>query len=145
MDGAFPGRPHLVLTYVFDAQPDLAATVSEKRGKVADLRDARRARERGDILRTLKEEYARSMTSVANLLAALDGQGIALFQEELDFHLSYLAEQAYVQIWRTRDLPGFRSDRPGAWKPDAIRFAKLLPKGLQLLDGKCAEDPLVRF
>jgi hypothetical protein len=112
---------------------------------MSEIERTRQAQERGDILRTLKEDYSRSMTSVANLLGALDAQGIALSARDLEAHLIYLAEQNYVQIWRARDLPRFRADRPGPWKPDSIRFAKLLSPGLQLLEGGRAEDPMVKF
>jgi hypothetical protein len=112
---------------------------------MADIEKARWARERGDILRTLKEDYVREMTSVASLVRVLDAQGTSLAQEEMEFHLIYLSAQAYVQIWRARDMPQFRRDRPARASGDTIMFAKLLPKGLQLLDGLIAEDPLVAF
>lgn len=108
---------------------------------------ARHAQERGDILRTLKEDYQSEMTSIRNLIGALDAQGIALSPDGVAFHLVYLADQGYVRIWRAGDLPHQRKDRRTArWvKPDTILFAKLLPKGLQLLDGHGAEDPGVSF
>lgn len=112
----------------------------------SELEKARHASERGDILRTLKEDYSREMTNLGSLLRALDAQGVALGLESLCFHLQYLADSGYVQIWRTRDLPGFRTDRAHvAGHPDAIRFAKLLPRGLQLLDGLVPEDVSIAF
>jgi hypothetical protein len=114
---------------------------------MTDVDLMRHAAARGSIIRTLSEDYTAAMTSVRNLLGALDLQGISLSQADLEFHLSYLADSGYVQIWRTRDLPGYRNDRRVRdWmKPDSIMFAKLLPKGLQLLDGRIAEDPLIKF
>ncbi len=112
-----------------------------------EIEKARHARERGDILRTLKEDYQREMTSVNSLAQALDAQAVTLSQEGLEFHLTYLEGQEYVKIWRARDLPNFRKDRRSArWgKLETMMFAKLLPKGLQLIDGLIAEDPLVTF
>jgi hypothetical protein len=112
-----------------------------------DVERARHMRERGDILRTLKEDYRSEMTSLRSLLGALDAQGMSLAPEGLEFHLTYLEAQGYVRLWRAKDMPGYRRDRHGRnWqKPDAIQFAKLLPRGLQLIDGQVAEDPLVIF
>lgn len=110
-----------------------------------EVEKQRHALERGDILRTLKEDYQSSMTPVRTLRGALDAQGVSLSHDDLAFHLSYLSDGGYVRLWRARDLPGFRSDRERFLKPDAVMFAKLLPKGLQLLDGLIAEDPSVKF
>lgn len=114
---------------------------------MTEIENARHARERGDILLTLKEDYLQAMTSVRNLLGAMDAQGMSLSEGSLCFHLQYLKQSGYIQLWRHRDLDTFRTDRRGGnWvKPDAILFAKLLPKGLQLIDGKVEEDPLVAF
>jgi hypothetical protein len=114
---------------------------------MTDVDLARHAAARGSIIRTLAEDYTSAMTSVRNLLGALDLQGISLSQSDIEFHLSYLADSGYVGIWRAKDTPGFRVDRRVRdWiKPDTILFAKLLPKGLQLLDGRIAEDPLIKF
>jgi hypothetical protein len=112
-----------------------------------ELEKSRHAAQRGDILRTLKEDYTSTMTSLRSLLYALDLQGSSLSADGLGFHLTYLEGQGYVQLWRYRDMPHFRKDRPvtGAVKVDTIMFAKLLPKGLQLLDGLIPEDPSVVF
>ena len=114
---------------------------------MADLEKQRHAAERGDLLRTLKEDYTAEMTSTRSLLRALDAQGIALSQEGLGFHLTYLEEQGYIKAWRAREMPGARKDRrmKGWTKPETVMFAKLLPKGLQLIDGLIEEDPLVTF
>ncbi len=114
---------------------------------IADMRQVRHTAERGDILRTLKEDYQAEMTTLRTLLSALDLQGTPLSQEDLEFHLTYLAAQGYVQVWRARDMPNHRADRRGrGWeKPSTMLFAKLLPRGLQLLDGAIPEDPQIRF
>jgi len=114
---------------------------------MTEIEQARHVRERGDILRTLKEDYLADMTSVESLARALDAQGISLSPEGLVFHLIYLEQQGYVRIWRMRDLPQYRTDRRGRRiaKPDAVMFTKLQPKGLQLIDGQIPVDPLVAF
>ncbi len=107
----------------------------------------RHALERGALIRTLKEDYTAEMTSVRALIGALDLQGVSLALKDLCFHLEVLADGGYVRIWRARDMPGFRADRLSeSWaKPATILFAKLLPKGLQLLDGLIPEDPSIKF
>jgi hypothetical protein len=112
---------------------------------MTEIEQARHVRERGDILRTLKEDYLAEMTSVGSLARALDAQGISLSPEGLEFHLIYLEQQEYLWIWRMRDLPQARRDRRPRVKLDAIMFTKLRPKGLQLIDGQIPEDPLVAF
>lgn len=112
---------------------------------MGDLDQARHARERGEIIRTLKEDYAARMTSVGTLLRALDALGTSLTPDSLAFHLEVLAEQEYIQVWRAKDMPGYRRDRPGTDRPATIKFCKLRARGLQLLDGLIAEDPLVAF
>jgi DNA-binding transcriptional ArsR family regulator len=113
----------------------------------SDMEHIRHRRERGDILRTLKEDYHQDMTSLRSLAGALDLQGIPLSQDGLEFHLRYLEDQGYVKIWRYRDLPNFRRDRqlPRWTKADTLIFARLLPKGLHLIDALSAEDPMVTF
>lgn len=112
-----------------------------------DVDKIRYARERGDLLRILKEDYQRETTSIRNLLGTLDALGSPLSEEDLCFHLIYLADQGYIRIVRAMDMPVFRNDRrlPGWQKPKTVKFAKLLPKGLQLLDGLIHEDPMVKF
>jgi len=112
---------------------------------ILDVEQARWAGERGNVLRTLKESYVQEMTSVGSLIRVLDAQGTSLSQEDLEFHLRYLVDQGYLQIWRARDMAGFRADRPSRVKPSTMMFARLLPKGLQLIDGLIAEDPSVAF
>jgi DNA-binding transcriptional ArsR family regulator len=114
---------------------------------MSDVDLARKANERGVIIRTLREDYTAEMTSVRSLIGALDLQGISLSHEDLSFHLQLLADAGYIRIWRARELPGYRKDRRvGSFvRPETIMFAKLLPLGLRLLDGLAAEDPQVRF
>ncbi len=112
-----------------------------------EVDQARHAHERGVIIRTLKEDYTSSMTSVRSLVGALDLQGISLASKDLEFHLIYLSDAGYVRVWRAKEMPGYRKDRRASgWiKGDTIMFARLTPKGLQLLDGLIPEDPLVLF
>lgn len=112
---------------------------------MSEIEIQRYARQRGDIIRVLYEDYVSNMTPVHAIIGALDAMGTSLAAETLDFHLVYLSDSGYVKIWRTRDMPGWRSDRRGAGSPDEIRFAKLLPLGLQLLDGIVAANPGVKF
>jgi hypothetical protein len=112
---------------------------------MSEIEQARHAQERGDILRTLKEDYVREMTSVNSLLRALDAQGVSLSGDGLEFHLVHLAAKGYIQIWRAREMPGWRKDRRQGMKADTVMFARLLPLGLELLDGLAPEDPSVAF
>jgi hypothetical protein len=116
-----------------------------KSGSMNELEQARHAEERGAILRLLSQDFNSEMTSVGSLLSSLDLLGHSLGWETFCFHLNYLKEDAYIRLWLTRDMPGYRSDRIGAGSPSEIRFAKLLPKGLRLIDGHLAADPMVRF
>jgi hypothetical protein len=110
-----------------------------------EVEKQRLARRKGDIIRILQEDYRSPMTSVGSLLGALDMLGESVDPRSLQFDLIYLAQQSYIEIWQVRDLPGYRRDRINIGAPDEIRFAKLKPKGLQLLDGNAAEDPQVKF
>lgn len=114
---------------------------------MTEVEAARHAEERGLILRTLHEDYTSKMTSVNSLGRALDSMATSLSPETLDFHLVYLSQQMYIQIWRAEDMPNFRTDRKGPrWiAPQAIVFAKLLPRGVQLIDGDIPSDPKVAF
>ena len=112
---------------------------------MAEMELLRHSPERGDLLRLLKEDYHRELTEVGSLLGAMDMLQKSISIGALRFHLKYLEDQGYVQLRRNRDMPGWRADRAVLGHPDDIRFARLLPRGLALLDGKIAEDPLVRF
>jgi len=109
------------------------------------LDKARRAQERGDILRVLQADFTNEMTSVKSLTWTLDAMSISLDRDDLEQHLVYLAEQGYVQIWRGRNLPQFRTDRDTGVNPSALLFARLTAKGTQLVDGVTAADPMVNF
>ena len=105
----------------------------------------RKARERGDILQMLKEDYTTPMTGVNVLRRALDSLNTCLSPDDLDFHLVYLFDQEYVRIWRRKDLPGFRRDRAQDADADQILFVRLTARGLQLVDGEIKEDQKVAF
>jgi hypothetical protein len=112
-----------------------------------EIEQARHAEQRGVILRTLKEDYGALMTSVPSLYRVLDSIGMPIATDSLEFHLVYLAQQGYVQIWRASEMPNFRTDRiPVPWVAGkTIVFAKLTGKGLQLVDGDIPGDPKVAF
>ena len=102
--------------------------------------------ERGYILKALREDYVREHTPVPLLLRSLPAITITL--ERMQFHLTYLEQQGYIRIWRERDLPTHRTDRISQdddTMPDTIRLAKLLAKGLQLIEGGIQPDPLIEF
>jgi len=111
----------------------------------AEIERARHAEERGAILLALHQEYSRSMTSVKSLSRALDLLGYPITREGLRFHLSLLADLEYTKIWRARDTAMWRADREHEMRADEIVFVRLLPKGLQLIDGAIAADPAVSF
>lgn len=112
---------------------------------MAQVEQARHALERGGILSCLHGDYSSRMTSVNALQSAMDMLGYPMSTGTLAFHLHYLRDSGYLQIWTTRDLAGFRADRAGSGDPETVKFAKLLPRGIQLIDGAVAADPLVRF
>lgn len=112
---------------------------------ISEMEQARHAEEKGAILMALKEDYGAKMTSVKSLGRALDLLGHPMRADGLQFALVYLADSGYLRIWRAEDLPGFRADRQSDVRRDAVVFAKLLPRGLQLIDGQVAADVSVSF
>jgi hypothetical protein len=112
---------------------------------VSTMEQQRHAIERGRILQSLSQEYGRMPVMVATLLGALDALGYPMTPESMQFSLTYLADQGYVVVVRAGDTPGYRRDRANAVLPEAIVTARLLPRGLQLIDGAIAADPGVRF
>jgi hypothetical protein len=112
---------------------------------MADMQQLRHMQRRGAILRILAEDYTSAMTGTSSLLGALDMLGYPLSLESLQYHLTYLMEEGYISIQRMRDLPGWRSDREQVGSPNTIRFARLSPKGLRLVNGSIPADPEVRF
>lgn len=114
---------------------------------MAEIEKQRLARRKGDILRILLEEYrsAREMTSIGNLIGTLDAIGEPVSPESIQFDLHYLSDQGYIRVWLNRDVPGFRKDRQNAGLPTEIRFCRLVPRGIQLIDGNITEDPQVKF
>ena len=112
---------------------------------IDQMEEARHSEERGAILQALKRNYGRDMTSIKSLWRTLNAIGIATSISGLGFHLTYLSDQEYARIWRVRDMPGYRSDRYANGDPEAIVFARLLPRGLLLIDGQIPADPKVIF
>lgn len=104
---------------------------------MTDFERDRHRRERGAIVRALKQVYSEPMTGVQSLRSVLRILGFALSPKALQFHLTFLAERGYIQIWRADQMPGYKDepDSEGAWTPpDEIVFAHLLSSGLELLD-----------
>lgn len=112
---------------------------------MAEIEHLRHAEQRGGIIRCLREDYSAAMTGVSALASAMDMLGYPMSSETLTFHLNYLADSGFIRIWRNRDMPNSRPDRRPIGDPEIVRFAKLLPHGLHLLDGLIAADPGVKF
>lgn len=139
----------------------MASKIDEVRGSVRELDSYMRARgamqtdvervrrslERGEILRVLKVDFCAAMTTVKTLRGALALGGFPLSFDGLAFHLEYLAQQGYVEAFRAKNMPGYRADRviSGWQRPESILSAKLMPRGLLLIDGLAPEDPAVSF
>lgn len=105
----------------------------------------RHAAERGAILQVLQTEYGRSAVSTHTLLAALDALNHPMTLDSLQFSLTYLSDSNYIAVTRAKDAPGYRSDRPGSVTPYTIITARVLPLGIQLIDGQAPVDVGVRF
>lgn len=112
---------------------------------MSELDNERHAHERGEIIRVLMADYGQRMTTVVALLRALDALGHSLTPNGLVTHLTMLEEREYVKLWRAKDRPGYRRDRNGTTKPDTVEFCKLTVRGIELLDGRIAEDAMVTF
>lgn len=110
-----------------------------------DMALLREAQERGALLRVLAQDYARVRTPFSSLAGALDLLGFPMTVETLQWALIYLSDRGYIRVWRASDERTYRSDRVGTQIADMVVFAKLLPEGKLLLDGRRAEDPGVRF
>jgi hypothetical protein len=106
---------------------------------------ARHAEEKGAILLALKHTYASTTTSVRSLWRQLDMMGHSMRPTALEFALRYLSDRGYIKIWRARELPNWRDDRPMDVNGDAIVYTRILPEGLLLIDGEAQADPKVIF
>lgn len=106
----------------------------------------RHAEERGKLLKALQEEYSGRMTRVATLRAALDLLGFPMSDVGIQFHLQYLADEGYISVQRAHEAAAYRRDRGHAGgDPNVIVWARLMPRGVRLIDGIEAENPGVRF
>jgi hypothetical protein len=112
---------------------------------ISEMDKARHAEERGEILKALHSDYSSRMSSVKMLGRVLFMAGQSITPGALQFHLSLLADSGYVKIWRAEEMPGFRPDRGMESRGDVIVFARLMPRGLQLIDGQIPADPGVSF
>jgi hypothetical protein len=112
-----------------------------------DVERMRHNLERGEILRVLQVDFCSSATMLKTLRGALALGGYPLTLDGLSFHLEVLAQQGYIELNRAEDTPGYRQDRMSAlWKkPNTIISAKLLAKGLMLIDALIPSDPTVNF
>ncbi len=99
----------------------------------------------GAILLALKQAYGRERVTLRELSGTLNLVGSPMTAESLQFSLSLLADSTYVRIWRAKDVGNWRPDRLNDVDPDTIVAARLLPRGLQLIDGNIQADPQVTF
>ncbi len=112
---------------------------------IREMDEARHALERGEILKALRQEYGSAMVPVRSLAASLNLVGYPMTTDSLQFSLVLLADNGYLRIWRANEMGNWRADRENTGRPDVVVFAKLLPKGLLLIDGRIAPDPSVSF
>lgn len=105
----------------------------------------RHAEERGRILQVLQSEYGRGAVTAHTLLGALDALNYPMTLDSLQFSLTYLADSNYIAVTRASETPGYRKDRPGSLTPYTIVTARVLPLGIQLIDGQAPADVGVRF
>lgn len=85
---------------------------------------------RGEILRQLAEAFPRWLT-FKSLLNLLDLAGYSLLDEDLSFHLEYLAGKKLLEF-RIEDAP--------IGKPRPITIIRITPDGIDSLDGRRKGD-----
>lgn len=112
---------------------------------IREMDEARHTQERGAILCALKQEYGGGMVPLRTLASALNLVGMPMTMDSLQFSLTLLADLGYVRIWRAEELGLWRADRANEIKRDSIIGTKLLPRGLNLVDGRIAPDASVSF
>jgi hypothetical protein len=112
---------------------------------IKEMDEARHSQERGSILLALKAGYGRERVTLGELASTLNMVGSPMTAESLQFSLSLLADCEYIKIWRAKAVGKWRKDRVNDVDPDAILAARLLPRGLQLIDGQIEADPQVTF
>lgn len=95
------------------------------------LRIARYERQRGDMLLLLKEDFGQFMT-VRLLGDAMGRLNHALTDDDVRFHLQYLADKGMVDLQR-HDVPESR-------ERNVIFAARLNARGVDFLDGRGAGD-----
>lgn len=106
------------------------------------------AEQRGYILLALEtyHSYGSSMALVNGIAARLEEKGLVIRgRSALDACLLDLSERGYVEVLRAEELPWYRGvPFLMALRPDELLLAKVLPKGLELLNG-LTRDPEVKF
>ena len=104
--------------------------------------------QRGNILTALRAEFTREKTPAAVLFHTVASLVAGLTRNEFDDHLTYLEGKEYIRLWHQRDMEEERDDRQPSdrdVRSDDIRFARLLPKGVDLLEGSIPADPGIDF
>ena len=112
---------------------------------ITEVEKARHNLERGAILRALQEDYTSRMTAISTLAGALDLLGYAMTRDSLTWSLNLLADSGYVRVVRADETAAWRRTKTHLASSDAIVFAKILPKGLHLIDEQIDADPMVTF
>lgn len=88
------------------------------------------ARQRQHVLFTIDRYFGASLACASGIFRCLDCDGAT--QSQLAADLAELSDRGYVEILRADRMPGHH--RVAKWvKADTIMFAKLSPKGLQLV------------
>lgn len=85
---------------------------------------------RGEILRQLAETFPRWLT-FRSLLNLLDLAGYSTLEEDLNFHLEYLAGKKLLEF-RIEDAP--------IGKPRPISMIRITTDGIDSLDGRAKGD-----
>lgn len=90
--------------------------------------------ERGEILRYLAEVYPASATP-RTLLHHLDYSGYSIGDDELGFHLTYLAQKGFIRLEADEQVG----------EECRIRIVAITPEGIDLLDRRKRGESGVRF
>lgn len=97
--------------------------------------------ERGTILRVLRENRGLEMpVSFQVLLGALHLLGLPLSHQSLRENCEYLAAKGYLELTRSKDMPGYRVGKlRGNEQPDFVQMVKLTADAIDLLEGHVSD------
>lgn len=112
---------------------------------LSKIEQQRHAEEKGKILTILHEQYGNQLTTVRSLVGTMDLMGFPMSRDTVRFALQYLQDRGYIEVRRTRDQPGYRSDREWEGDPNAPVTVGLRADGVLLINGQMPADPAVIF